>query len=206
MSDRAPGWPAVLDDGPVRVRPLRMRDGAAWVEVRNRNVAWLREWEATPPGAVAEVPTSPATFVTMTRRLRREARQGRGLPFSILYDDRFVGQLNVASVVRGSLHSASLGYWVDERVAGRGIMPTAVALVTDHCFWVAGLHRVEVNIRPENTASRRVVEKLGFREEGLRQRFLHIAGDWRDHISYALTREEAADGLLKRWHAAREGD
>lgn len=206
MSDKAPGWPAVLDDGPVRLRPLRMRDGAAWVEVRSRNIAWLREWEATPPGAPAEVPTSPATFVTMTRRLRREARQGRGLPFSIFFDGRFVGQLNVASVVRGSLHSASLGYWVDERVAGRGIMPTAVALVTDHCFWTVGLHRVEVNIRPENAASRRVVEKLAFREEGVRQRFLHIAGDWRDHISYALTREEAADGLLKRWHAARTGD
>jgi ribosomal-protein-alanine N-acetyltransferase len=203
MSDKASGWPAVLDDGPVQVRPLRLRDGAAWVEARTRNVAWLREWEATPPGAPADVPTSVATFVTMTRRLRQEARRGRGLPFAVLYDGAFVGQLNVASVVRGSLHSASLGYWVDQRVAGRGIMPTAVALVTDHCFWVVGLHRVEVNIRPENTASRRVVEKLGFREEGVRRRFLHIAGDWRDHISYALTREEAADGVVKRWHAAR---
>lgn len=203
MSDKAPGWPVVLEDGPVRVRPVRLRDGNAWVECRTRNVDWLREWEATPPGAPAEVPTSAATFVTMTRRLRHEAKQGRGLPFCIVYDGVFVGQINVSSVVRGSLHSASLGYWIDRRVAGRGIMPTAVALVTDHCFWGVGLHRVEVNIRPENTASRRVVEKLGFREEGLRQRFLHIAGDWRDHISYALTREEAADGMVKRWHANR---
>jgi [ribosomal protein S5]-alanine N-acetyltransferase len=121
----------------------------------------------------------------------------------VLYDRTFVGQLNVSSVIRGSLHSASLGYWVDQRVAGRGVMPTAVALVTDHCFWSVGLHRVEVNIRPENIASRRVVEKLGFREEGLRRGFLHIAGDWRDHLSYALTRDEAADGLLRRWHATR---
>jgi len=83
-------------------------------------------------------------------------------------------------------------------------MPTSVALVTDHCFWTVGLHRIEVNIRPENTASRRVVEKLGFREEGLRPRFLHIAGDWRDHISYALTREEAGDGLVNRWHKSRD--
>jgi len=204
MSDKAPGWPVTLMDGPILLRPLRLRDGAAWVESRGRNIAWLREWEATPPGSPAEVPTSTATFVTMTRRLRREARQGRGLPFSVLYDGTFVGQLNVSSVIRGSLHSASLGYWIDQRVAGRGIMPTAVALVTDHCFWAVGLHRVEVNIRPENTASRRVVEKLGFREEGVRKKFLHIAGDWRDHISYALTREEAADGLVKRWHAGRE--
>jgi [ribosomal protein S5]-alanine N-acetyltransferase len=136
----------------------------------------------------------------MTRRLRKEARRGHGLPFAVVYEGQFVGQLNVSSIIRGSLHSASLGYWIDQRVAGRGVMPTSVAMVVDHCFWAVGLHRVEVNIRPENTASRRVVEKLGFREEGLRRAFLHIAGDWRDHLSYALTREESADGLLTRWH------
>ena len=129
---------------------------------------------------------------------------GRGLPFSIRYDSRFVGQLNVSSVIRGSLDSASLGYWIDRRVAGRGVMPTAVALVTDHCFWNVGLHRVEVNIRPENMASRQVVEKLGFREEGVRVRFLHIAGEWRDHLSYALPREEVPGGLLSRWNRERQ--
>jgi [ribosomal protein S5]-alanine N-acetyltransferase len=206
MSDRAPGWPATLVDGPVRLRPLRLRDGPAWVESRSHNVEWLREWEATPPGAPADVPTSMATFVTMTRRLRREARAGRGLPFAVDYDGTFAGQLNASNVVRGSLHSTSLGYWIDQRFAGRGIMPTAVALISDHCFWTVGLHRIEVNIRPENTASRRVVEKLGFREEGLRRGFLHIAGDWRDHLSYALIRDEAADGLLRRWHAARAAE
>jgi len=205
MADKATGWPATLEDGAVRLRPLRLRDGAAWVDVRTRNVEWLREWEATPPGSPPEVPCSPATFVTMTRRLRREAANGRGMPFSILYGGAFVGQINASNIVRGSLHSASLGYWVDSGVAGRGIMPTAVALVTDHCFWTVGLHRIEVNIRPENSASRRVVEKLGFREEGMRPRFLHIAGDWRDHISYALTREETGDGLVNRWHRSRDG-
>ena len=204
MPAGSPGWPAVLSDGPVAVRPLRLRDGPDWVEARRRNVEWLRQWEATPPeGGQAEFPSSLGTFLAMTRRLRREARQGRGLPFAIDYDGRFVGQLNVSSVIRGSLHSASLGYWIDERMAGRGVMPTAVALVTDHCFHRVGLHRVEVNIRPENAASRRVVEKLGFREEGVRQGFLHIAGDWRDHISYALVREEVPGGLLARWHQAQ---
>jgi [ribosomal protein S5]-alanine N-acetyltransferase len=200
MSDRVPGWPVELIDGPVTLRPLRLRDGAAWVESRTRNADWLRDWEATPPGSPPDVPTSAATFVTMTRRLRKEARRGHGLPFAVVYEGQFVGQLNVSSIIRGSLHSASLGYWIDQRVAGRGVMPTSVAMVVDHCFWAVGLHRVEVNIRPENTASRRVVEKLGFREEGLRRAFLHIAGDWRDHLSYALTREESADGLLTRWH------
>src|SRR6476646_3396145 len=104
MSDRAPGWPVELIDGPVTLRPLRLRDGAAWVESRTRNADWLRDWEATPPGSPPDVPTSAATFVTMTRRLRKEARRGHGLPFAVVYEGQFVGQLNVSSVIRGSLH------------------------------------------------------------------------------------------------------
>jgi ribosomal-protein-alanine N-acetyltransferase len=198
--DGAPGWPAELVDGPVALRGLRSRDGPAWVRVRRRNVDWLLPWEATAPESSARVPTSMTTFMTMTHRLRREARQGRGLPFAIFYDDEFVGQLTVGGVTRGSLQSAHLGYWVDRRFAGRGIMPTAVALATDHAFWSVGLHRVEVNIRPENVASRRVVDKLGFREEGLRRAYLHIAGEWRDHLTFALTSDEVQGGLLSRWH------
>ena len=92
-----------------------------------------------------------------------------------------------------------MGYWIDESVAGRGVTPTALAMAVDHCFGVVGLHRVEASIRPENHASRRVVEKLGFREEGLRRRYLHIDGAWRDHLCYALTAEEARGGVLARW-------
>ena len=212
------GWPAVVEEAGVQLRPLVLRDGPTWVSIRRHNVDWLRPWEATAPGArlaapgahpdglgvVPEIPTSLATFVTMTRRLRREARRGRGLPFALCYRGELVGQLNVGGIVRGSLHSAHLGYWIDSRVAGRGVMPLAVALATDHCFGVLGLHRIEVNIRPENTASRRVVEKLGFRDEGVRERFLHIAGDWRDHVSYALTKEDVPNGVLDRWRRAQQ--
>ena len=95
---------------------------------------------------------------------------------------------------------AHLGYWIDQRVAGRGITPTAVALAIDHCFIGLGLHRVEIHIRPENSASLRVVEKLGLRYEGVRRAYLHIDGDWRDHMTYVVTREEVVpDGLLARW-------
>ena len=124
------------------------------------------------------------------------------LPFVVTYDGRLVGQLTVGGITWGSLCSAHVGYWVDQRVAGRGVMPTAVALVVDHCFGAVGLHRVEVNIRPENAASLRVVEKLGFREEGTAPAYLHIDGAWRDHRSFALTAEEVPGGLLRRWHAA----
>jgi len=91
-------------------------------------------------------------------------------------------------------------------VAGRGRRPTAVARAVDHGFSTAGLHRIEVNVRPENVASRRVVEKLGFRDEGVRPRMLHIDGAWRDHISYALTVEDVPGGLLRRWRASRVGE
>jgi ribosomal-protein-alanine N-acetyltransferase len=121
------------------------------------------------------------------------------LPFVITLDDRLVGQVTVGGITWGSLWSAHIGYWVDSRVAGQGVMPTAVALAGDHAFRVLGLHRLEINVRPENAASLRVVEKLGFRDEGVRRRFLHIAGDWRDHRTFALTTEEVPEGLLARW-------
>jgi ribosomal-protein-alanine N-acetyltransferase len=198
-----PGWPATLTDGSVTLRPLRMRDASAWMASRRRNVEWLRPWEATPPHGPSIFGVSAAVFTSMTRRLRADARAGRALPFVILVDGKFAGQINVAGIVRGSMDSAHVGYWVDQNVAGRGVMPTAVALTVDHCLGPVGLHRIEVNIRPENHASRRVVEKLQFREEGIRVRYLHISGDWRDHVTYALTRDELPHGLLHRWHQSQ---
>lgn len=193
------GWPVVLTDGPIGMRPLRQRDAQAWRSVRARNVEWLRQWEATSPDPENE---AAPTYSAMVRRLRAEGREGRTMPFVVTYQDALVGQLTVGGISWGSLRSAYIGYWVDQRVAGRGIIPTAVAMATDHCFSI-GLHRIEINIRPENMASRRVVEKLGFRPEGLRPRYLHIDGDWRDHLSFALTVDEVPGGLLRRWHESR---
>lgn len=194
------GWPARLREGRVELRPLRLRDATAWREVRTRNARWLRPWEATLPMSEHD---APATYGSMVRRLRAEAREGRGLPFALTVDGAFAGQVTVGGISRGSLLSAYIGYWIDQRLAGRGIMPTAVALATDHCFGAVGLHRVEINIRPENAASLRVVEKLGFRPEGLRERYLHIDGDWRDHLTFALCADEVPGGVLSRWQASR---
>jgi ribosomal-protein-alanine N-acetyltransferase len=118
------------------------------------------------------------------------------LPFVIVYGGRLAGQLNASNVVHGALRSCSVGYWIDGALAGRGVVPTALALAIDHCFAAAGLHRVEVNIRPENAASLRVVEKLGLRQEGFYERFLDIDGAWRDHLAFAVTAEEAAERPL----------
>lgn len=198
-------WPVQLSHGSVLLRPLRLRDGPAWRESRLRNRAWLEPWEGAPPTA-ASVPwearhTFPV-YTAMLRTHRRLARQGTSMPFGVLLEDRLVGQVTVSSIVRGAFDSATIGYWVDQDVAGRGITPTAVALVVDHCFAV-GLHRLEINIRPENDASLRVVDKLGFRPEGHHARFLYIDGDWRDHVSFALVREDLPGSLLRRFVASR---
>ena len=134
----------------------------------------------------------------MVRALRSEARAGRVLPFVMTYGNRLVGQLTMSGVTYGSLRGAHIGYWIDEAFAGRGVTPTAVALACDHAYSALGLHRIEIAMRPENLASRRVVEKLGFRFEGTRPGFLHIDGEWRDHLVYALHREEAPEGVLLR--------
>ena len=196
----AAGWPAVLQDGNVRLRALRRRDADAWMTLRARNAGWLEPWDATSP-----VPVSGPrpTFGQFVRALSAQAREGSALPFAVDRDGELVGQLTVSSIQHGSLCSAAIGYWVSQHVAGQGITPTAVALATDHCFRAVGLHRVEVNIRPENTPSLRVVEKLGFRDEGLRERYLHIQGRWRDHRTFALTVEDVPEGLVERWHRRR---
>ena len=154
-----------------------------------------------PPGDT----TSPTTFRGLVRDLRRQAREGRALPFAVTLDNVFVGQLTVTNIVGGSARWGQIGYWIDNRHAGHGVIPTAVALVTDFCLLKMGLHRVEVAIRPENTASLRVVEKLGFSEVGFAPRYLHIDGAWRDHRLFALTVEECPDGLLQRWKGRADG-
>jgi ribosomal-protein-alanine N-acetyltransferase len=196
-SARALPWEAVrLTHGSVMLRPIMMADRRAWEEVRAHNAAWLLQWEATrPPGS----PARPAGFRGMVRHLRREAKHSRCLPFALLVDGVFAGQVTVNNIVGGSAMFASIGYWIDERQAGRGHMPVAVAMAVDHCLHGLGLHRVEVAIRPENTASLRVVEKLGFPQIGYAPRFLHIDGDWRDHRLFALTVEDVPEGLLHRY-------
>jgi ribosomal-protein-alanine N-acetyltransferase len=188
-------WPVTLTHGAVTLRPLESSDARAWRDVRIRNSAWLKPWDATvPPGS----PGRPATFKGLVRRLTKLAREDLAMPFALLVDGEFAGQVTVNNIVRGSAQFASIGYWIDQRFAGRGVMPLAVAMAIDHCFFLSGLHRIEVAIRPENTNSLRVVEKLGIRECGMAPRYLHIDGDWRDHRLFAITREEVPQGLHAR--------
>lgn len=188
-------WPVTLRQPPVELRPLRYRDARDWDDVRRRNRDWLLPWDATSPDPRA----MPVSFRSMVRRYNAQARIGESLPWLLTVDGALAGQVNVAGIVRGSAQSAHVGYWIGREFAGHGYVPTGVAMAIDYCFRVLRLHRVEINIRPENTASLRVVHKLGLRPEGLRERYLHIDGDWRDHLAFAVTAEEVPDGLLARW-------
>ena len=190
-----PGWPATLRHGDVTVRPIAHGDARAWKAARRANADWLRPWDATVPPGGTERPT---TFRALVRRLDRLARSGACMPFAIEVGGRFAGQVTVNNIVRGSAQFASIGYWLDRSFAGHGVMPLAVALVIDHCFTTAGLHRIEVAIRPENLNSLRVVEKLGIKECGMAPRYLHIDGDWRDHKLFGITVEECPGGLTRR--------
>lgn len=191
-------WPVRLAYGGIILDPFRRRDLDEWLAVRRRNQAWLRPWDATAP-----VPGARPGPHHMMTRLRREARDGRTVPWVVRAaqspgSSPLIGQCTLSNVMLGSARFASIGYWIDQRYAGRGLTPLAVALATDYAMTTMRLHRVEICIRPENTASLRVVEKLGFRYEGIRPRFLHIAGDWRDHKCFALDATEVGEGLVPR--------
>ena len=178
------------------LRPIRTGDRKDWQEVRARNAGWLQPWEATRPPGEAEV--APMTFRAMVRDLRRQAAAGRGLPLVLTVGGAFAGQVSVNNIVAGSARFASVGYWIDQRFSGRGHVPVAVALTGDYCLFALRLHRLEIAIRPENAASLRVVEKLGFEEYGYASRYLHIDGAWRDHRLFAVTAEQVPRGLLAR--------
>lgn len=184
-----------LDHPLVTLRGVKLRDARNLEKLLSTNRAWLEPWEATHPIMPAVLPDQRAAI----RSLLQQARKGYGLPLVMEADNQLVGQLNVSQISYGSLSSASLGYWIVKSHAGRGITPVAVALATDYMFFERGLHRMEVCIRPENVASLRIVEKLGFRFEGFRRRYIHIDRGWRDHLCFALTVEEVPQGVLGRF-------
>lgn len=192
-------WPEDLQSGPVELLRLRRRDRAEWLDLRAANREWLRPWEATFPYADAE--QQVMTFRRYVRALNAEVRNNSGLTLAIAYEGRLAGQVSASPIFGGAVWSGSIGYWVSRDLAGKRIAPAAVAMLTDYCFGVIGLHRIELNIKPDNVRSLTVPQRLGFRDEGLRRGYVHIAGEWADHRTFALTREEVPGGLLARWRA-----
>ena len=198
-------WPATLECGDLVLRPIRYRDRKEWTEVRSRNSEWLAPWEASNPAPGGGLPD----YRQMVRSLKAQAAQGTALPFLITAwtpgfrracdrgpTDGVLDRVGIGDDghprLLGGQGPGRAGYRPDGGGAGNGL------LLPD-----LGLHRMEINIRPENGPSLRVVEKLGFRDEGYRPRFLHINGQWADHRTFALTSEEVPEGLLARWQRNR---
>ncbi len=179
-------WPVTLHGENIVLRPARFRDRAQWDRVRAENREWLAPWEATLPQGPEGAPASEfiskrPSFYAMVRALNREARAGRSYSFLVWQGKNLVGQITMGGVIYGALRGAHIGYWIDKHYAGRGYTTEAVNVLTAHAFENLGLHRIEINIRPENGSSIRVAEKAGYHFEGDRPQFLHIAGSWRDH-------------------------
>lgn len=179
-----------LTHGDVEVRALRMSDARTLAALLRENRAWLEPWEASIPGVQTERP-GDRSLRPVIRYHRGRMRHGHGVACAILHAGEIVGQVSIADIAWGAVRSGQIGYWIAKAHAGRGITPTAVRLLARYALTAYGLHRVEICLRPENAASRRVVEKLGFRHEGLRERYIYIDGGWRDHDCFALTADEA---------------
>lgn len=185
----------------VRLRTLTEDDYDEWHAVRARNRDWLVPWEPRPAGA-PPAPEDRGSFVARCAARERERQLGTGYGFGIFVEGQLVGEITLSSIQRGPFQNAFIGYWVDEERAGEGLVPEATVTVLRFAFEELRLHRVEIAIVPRNRASRRVVEKLGLREESVAQRYLEIDGRWEDHVRYAVTSEEWAqrrDELMLGW-------
>jgi len=156
-------------------------------------VAAVRRSRALHRGLVTP-PGTPDAFRAYVARCRKPSQIGQ---LVYLPDGDLVGVVNVNEIVRGAFRSGYLGYYAFAPHAGRGYMTEALRLVVATAFRKHRLHRLEANIQPENTRSIALVQRLGFRLEGLSPRYLKIAGRWRDHERWAVKIED--------WRRGRAG-
>jgi ribosomal-protein-alanine N-acetyltransferase len=180
-----------LDAKRVVLRAPRATDIAELRALLIRNAEHLRPWSPSPPPG-----TNPAGFAELGRsiaRHRRDWKAGSGYVFVMqlrVPREPIVGRIALTSVTRGPFQSAQLGYWMDSNHVRRGLMSEAVDATLAFAFDRLGLHRLQAAVMPTNQASRAILQKRGFREEGYAERYLRIAGKWEDHVLYGLTLEE----------------
>ena len=198
----------VLRHKDLELSPIRLRDRANYLRIREINREWFLPWDATlPPNqknsdSLSEGVFDPASneaFFSIYFASKKSNRAGTGLTLAMRTRGKQIGLITAANLTYGAARNCQIGYWIDQRFAGRGYTPRAVALLIDYLLVERNFHRVEIAIRPENEASLRVVQKLSLRPEGLRPRYLHIAGDWRDHEIFAIDSSEIGTGLISRW-------
>ncbi|MEM9713187.1 MAG: GNAT family protein [Actinomycetota bacterium] len=187
----------------LELRGLTSADWEQWSRVRERSRDWLERWEPLRAPGTLDPARDRSAFTSRCAARERERQLGTGYAFGMfLRDGRFLGEININNVLRSAFMSAHVGYWVDESHAGQGYVPEGLVSVFSFAFDHAKLHRLQISIIPRNRSSRRVVEKLGIRDEGTALRYLLINGVWEDHIRYAITAEEWTDRgseLMRRY-------
>ena len=175
-----------LVDGELVLKPIRFRDKSRWDSVRAINRDWLSPWEATRPNI--DHKSALPSYYGMVMQLNRELRSLRSISLGIWLNENrdqvLIGQITLGGIIFGAMRGAHIGYWIDQRFANRGYTTRAVKLLTKFGFEQLRLHRIEINLRPENEASKQVAIKAGYLLEGARNNYLHIAGDWRDHVTF----------------------
>lgn len=177
----------VLAGPRVKLRLPRKGDFQRWAQLRRESRAFLTPWE--PRWTVDELDRS--AWRERLRRYRHEFNSGASVPLLIFDVDSgdLVGGITLSNIRYGVAQMASVGYWVGEKHAGKGLMVEALQLVVDHAFDTLRLHRVEAACIPDNNRSVRVLEKAGFAREGLLRSYLKINGIWQDHVLYARVAE-----------------
>jgi [ribosomal protein S5]-alanine N-acetyltransferase len=182
------GREPVLRGPSIYLRYPQMGDYPAWASLRKESREFLEPWE--PSWAPDEL--SRLAFRRRIRRYQREIRSDSAYPFFLFRDEdkALMGGCTLSNVRRGVTQSASLGYWIGARFARQGHMSAAVKAVLPFVFQTLGLHRLEAACIPENEASRSLLLKAGFREEGIARRYLQINGVWRDHVLFALLEDD----------------
>ena len=177
----------------VYLRPPEGRDAREWVDLRVRNAAYLAP--VSPRASLKDL-----TEKGYARRLdcyRQDWKDDRSYAFFVFLEKtgQMIGGVTINGVVRGAGQMALLGYWMDEGESGKGLMTEAVDLACGFAFRDLKLHRLQAGCLPRNAASRRVLEKCGFHEEGIARQYINIDGRWQDHVIYARV---VTDGIFFR--------
>lgn len=188
------GGSLTLSGRAVVLRYPQAGDYEAWASLRDKSRAHLQPWEPTwGPDELTR-----ASYRRRITRYAQEIREDRGYPFWVMsLTGQLMGGCNLSNVRRGVSQTATMGYWMGAQFAGQGFMSAAVSLVLEHAFGHLNLHRIEAACLPVNEASRKVLLKCGFAEEGFAKKYLKIDGQWRDHLLFGLVEDD--------WRKSRTG-
>jgi ribosomal-protein-alanine N-acetyltransferase len=164
----------------VELRPVQPSDAETLARLFSQQRDFLAPYDPERPEAFYTVAGQRAELEQSAIQRQADLRHR----FLILLAGEAVGALSISNLVRGPFQSANLGYWVAQQVNGRGVGTRAVGEACRWAFGEGGLHRLEAGTLTDNVASQKVLERNGFKRIGLAPRYLHIAGEWRDHLLF----------------------